>query len=553
MGAYLQRFLDFSRLPLNRGKEDFLISALSDPRNNDDFRQAATQNPSLIFDAIAAIPQSGIARKMYGDALGNLPALLNKNPDDRTSILTSMTNAMNLLYKAGGMNRYEIADRLDAGSLYDMIGKNPDDIYRATHKYSQDKMGSRLKRDGKTLSDLAQSTPERQSLFPRVVDASIRYNGFSPLWDMADPQARIKIVDVLLNNMHEPRFATTIPKVLEFSRGNKDLQKHIEDEIVKGASRTNATPREKANSYALASWYAHHMDTVNGANANMLSDIKQNTAPFWNRMQGLDTEALYAGQKTAYQVHVFYDDDDGHSSHRSFMSDAKKAGYKATENHGFTVLRKTNPDTGKAIEMVVTDPLYDGSKDLAREVNRYLQEKGGKPSYVVNRGHIYNSSSISNFIDKETRLVFMGSCDGNTTVDTLYAKSKSLQIISTEGVGKTEINNPSLLWLNTQILSGSQIAWQDLRNQWDTMGDKNKRLKKDLSDYKTPPENTPAALMELGTYLSAPQPRTQRVYGELQGLTDHFNGNKPDGANPAIAASPIKPALTMAPAAPEPA
>jgi hypothetical protein len=90
---------------------------------------------------------------------------------------------------------------------------------------------------------------------------------------------------------------------------------------------------------------------------------------------------------------------------------------------------------------------------------------------LVHRGHSFWAERTISCVDKQARLVILGSCGGFYQVHRVVESAHESQVISTRGVGETKINDAILKAVNDRILNGEPVIhwstfWQDLARRW---------------------------------------------------------------------------------------
>lgn len=121
----------------------------------------------------------------------------------------------------------------------------------------------------------------------------------------------------------------------------------------------------------------------------------------------------------------------------------------------------------------------------------YVEAMGGKISVLVHRGHSYHVDKSLEHINEDNRLIFLGSCGGQTNVQKVLSATPNAQIIATSGTGRMAINNESFIDINQQILRGDQIDWQKMKAKWMHRAEGNRSLRQDYLNYVAPHENLP--------------------------------------------------------------
>lgn len=217
---------------------------------------------------------------------------------------------------------------------------------------------------------------------------------------------------------------------------------------------------------------------------------------FFGAPQVLDTAALFRDQGRCVQLHLFYDDEDGVASFASFRALYQKDAAWRWEDYG-SWIRASAQRAGRRVEIYANVP-FDPWRDRDRTPNvsqvalaRFLATHKIRPAVLVHRGHSYYLERTLRHLDPETRLVFLGSCNGTAQVSAVLAVAREAQVIATRKVGTETVNDPLLKALNSALLSApDSLRWESFWKQQEAALGGNEHFR----DY-VPPHRNPGAIL----------------------------------------------------------
>lgn len=170
----------------------------------------------------------------------------------------------------------------------------------------------------------------------------------------------------------------------------------------------------------------------------------------------IDTKELYDIRNINTQQYFFYDDKDGKSSFESFLSSYRgKPKWKIEDKKTYIVI--SGSENGRHIEMYANKPDHEEGTE---EIENIFKEKNIEKIVAVHRGHSFHAQDTIGHLTSKAKIVVLGSCGGYTNVVGVLEKSPQAHILATKGTGTMTVNDPILLMLNEEILSGNNIDWQ---------------------------------------------------------------------------------------------
>ncbi len=434
--------------------------------------------------------------KAIGAYLGALPRAVEllDDPAHSKAVIT-MLNALEPSQYAGEPYRlvpekdvFKLLEKARPEQLYDLITQrisfNTYDYTHGTYNALLDDMFKKMKADGKTLGDIAGTSPERQERLRSFIEAAGAYNRMPDLVRMTSPAEHEGMAGLLLQKRedHSLDLGTTAEFIKALPKSSPVLP-YIEGSLmVRGFE---GSEYDKADVGMMAYWYANHSGHIpTGDNKGYFDRVSRDESFQVKPLDRIASSALLDMGKRNFQLHVFYDDQDGIDTFKSFSASMKADGWATRKQDDFLILSKEKD--GRRVEMLVSPPESNG--EAVKGIQGYVAQKGGTISVLIGRGHSHHMSEAVDLITKDTKLVTLGGCWGHNYVTNVIEKSPEAHILSTSGIGRMVINNATTRWINDQILSGRDLDWKQLQKFWDTMA-KDKTLAKDAALYVAPDKN----------------------------------------------------------------
>ena len=170
-------------------------------------------------------------------------------------------------------------------------------------------------------------------------------------------------------------------------------------------------------------------------------------------------KSLAGDTGVVFEQCFFYGDDDGKSSFSSFMGLFKDGKWKVTApNRNWTQISST---AGKPIVIYASMPVEGEGEDEKAQAAmvRYMDSLNIKPTFIVHRGHSYHLTGTIEQMQKQNRIVMLGSCGGYHNLGAVLDHAPDGQIISTKQVGSMRINEPIIREINSHISAGEDVDW----------------------------------------------------------------------------------------------
>ena len=179
--------------------------------------------------------------------------------------------------------------------------------------------------------------------------------------------------------------------------------------------------------------------------------------------ENISLTSLLNNADTVYEVVLFYGDEDGINSYRSFMNVFKDTTqWKMESNTAWTTIRSVQ---GQPLTILANLPLdYESKQDLSAQDSMFMYMKDNQinPAVLVHRGHSYHLENTLKRLTPYTKLAVLGSCGGYNNIKQIVSANPDIQIIASKQVGAMAINDPMLNAINMRLIEGSNLYWEPL-------------------------------------------------------------------------------------------
>lgn len=183
------------------------------------------------------------------------------------------------------------------------------------------------------------------------------------------------------------------------------------------------------------------------------------------------------------QACFFYDDDDGANSFAGSTATYSPALWTKEDKGNYIVFVSKQ---GNNMRVYMNKPNTKAGCDTAQNIMLAdISRDGYEPTSFIHRGHSYYLTQSLKKIGADAQFVFLGSCGGYNEVLQLFRQNPDMNIISTRNIGSTQINDPMLQQINTELVNNRDIVWAAMWKNFDAKFQS--KLTKDLfSAYISP-------------------------------------------------------------------
>ncbi len=444
------------------------------------------------LDTIASHPdlyyQNLVRLKMSGDTLGK--RIYEQELQYRT--LKYLVRQINDLHEAKDEERFKSIDGMPATSLYYMMIYGQDEIYTSSFLGAFKRLVANMSPlKGNNLLDTL-----HYDHFRTFLRMCAGYNTLSAFLGTMDDTARIS----LLNNF-----------VGGLQRGRED---DLEDAVdvadafgsIRDTTLLSFLHKKVKENYELSYSQRSKKGMIVYSLLAMLFES--------NRISGSDTGAAVASSRlhlppinkvrysdlltdsTVYQQVFFYGDEDGLNSYRSYLLEftRDKNWHVDSTNKQWTVIRSL---AGRKVIIYANLPLKEPEDELAQNaLTQYLASNNIRPTIMLHRGHSYHLSSTLARLNKDVKIVILGSCGGYNNLAAVLDRAPDAHIVSSKQVGATWVNEPIIKAVNARLLEGSDINWITMWRELEDYFATRPELQEKFDDYVPPYKNLGAIFIK---------------------------------------------------------
>lgn len=360
---------------------------------------------------------------------------------------------MNDLHEESDAVRFRCIDNFTPEEMYTLIVYDDgNELYTSSFLGTFKRIMERMKgRPGDSLFEAV-----RYDRFRTFIRKCANYNTLTPFLASINETRRNELMRDFIANLEKGReedLTDAVDVADAFgSIEDESLTKFLNSEVLSNYERVKATDSKKGIIVygLLATLFRGYAEgNVEGDKVG-LPPI--NLVPYRN---------LVDSSGTVYEQVFFYGDEDGKMSYASFTGAMAKEGGWKTET-GKQWAKFSNAGAGKPVVIYANLPLMDkegADEEAQNALAAHLEEKGIKPTVIVHRGHSYHLPETLERLQKQTRVVMLGSCGGYHNLGTVLDKSPDAQIISTKQTGTAFVNEEIIRAINKRLRSGDDIEW----------------------------------------------------------------------------------------------
>ncbi|MBU2523808.1 hypothetical protein KKG71_01270 [Patescibacteria group bacterium] len=374
------------------------------------------------------------------------------------------------LYKKSRRERFGIYEKYSAKELFTLLalGKGGDLLYTSTFLTIFGMMLKKMKKVGIDGQTLLKSLPDERSKFIKMCFQFDRFKLF--LNTIKSTERKKNMLDSFVKDMNQTdiyNYASSITEMLGAVRNNPDLQKHLEKTLRDEYMKQGENSKIKLLLGLVA---ANHGEKAI-SNREWFKKMYQNYNPYLPKQSRMETKDVFDKNGLCVQRHFYYNDKDGVSSFKSFISKSKSKRWKIKYSEGkkYAILTKTAGNKKIMIFANVPKVMKDdeeaasASEDAQNKIEEFIKKNNLKTGVVVHRGHSYHSDLTAKRIPKDVKLVVWGGCGFYKNFMQVLKKTKNLRyLVSTRRLGTTNVNNTLISQINNGLLRNRVINWKSL-------------------------------------------------------------------------------------------
>lgn len=477
--------------------------------------------------------------KLAAPFLSHVKPLVHQEYQKDPSISNAIVFVINALHERPREERFSIMRDFTAGELFSVLTESREHHYTSTFNGLFDIFLSRMRAERTSLSQILDNDKKSVEKLPVLIEAVATFNRGSDFLKIMSDQDKITLVDSILpdrtnsDNAHIPMNAIAVLSFLRVLPSNDSMFTMIESRLVTNYIHSSDNV-EKIDIGLISNWYVNQEKRKpSEENAAFFQKFANDSKYNVPDVSTLPTRDLVDGRGRNFQMHLFYDDDDGKASYGSFKQALGKNGWVEKKIDEFVKFSKSQ--NGRTIEILVSPPERDGGEVSA--IKKYVDDQGGKISVLVHRGHSYHAYKSLDHINGDNKLIFLGSCGGQQNVREILDVVPNAQILSTAGTGRMAINNQSFIEISQQIFGASQIDWRKMKENWLNRSRNDHALREDYLNYVVPYENLPLLLFRKETELLNETP----VAVPLSQIRQDFGRSSEGGRASLVEAASVEP------------
>ncbi|RYE21718.1 MAG: hypothetical protein EOP51_14960 [Sphingobacteriales bacterium] len=401
-----------------------------------------TSNQDLFYQELVRL-------KIQNDALGG-----DAYTDELRYRGLKYVREMNDLHESPDATRFKCIDGFSAESLYYIMVNGQDEIYTSSFLGTYKRMMERMApRKGDEFLDSL-----HHDRFRTFIRMCAGYNTLNTFLASMDEGKRTELMTDFIAGLEkgkEDDLEDAVDVADAFgSITDVELSKFLQSKVKENYERAYQQRSKKGLIiYGLLSTLFEGL-TASETDESIQKQSEMLDLPPINLVQ---YKNLVNDSGVVYQQFFFYGDEDGKSSYNSFLGNFKDGKWKVNTSKYWATITSTS---GKPIVIYANLPLSEPEDEEAqKQLNKYLAEKEIHPTIMVHRGHSYHLPVTLDYLQKETKIVVLGSCGGYHNLSIVLDHSPDAHIISSKQVGSMSVNEPIIKAINDQLLAGKNINW----------------------------------------------------------------------------------------------
>jgi hypothetical protein len=389
--------------------------------------------------------------------------------------------------------RFQSVQNLRPQDLYYIIVSSDEEMYTSTYLGLYKRLMEHFKQSADSLFLLVNYSEFRQ--FMRI---AATYNTLTDFLHRMPAEKSKDLVHLFISDIgNEGEAVSSASDIADaFISLSKDssFSDMVKDELAEGVKKS-----KRYNLYQSQRLYSILLriyDLVN--NDQPTSDISAN-------YKNIPYSSLKDKQGNITALVLFYGDEDGKNSFRSFMSLFKdKDQWKVESNDSWVSISSLQ---NNSIRLFANQPLNndDGSDLAAQEALVNSFEKNSiEPSILIHRGHSYHLPTTLKYLQPYTKLAILGSCGGYKNMQKIMDINPDVHIIASKQTGTMTVNDPLLKQLYNYLNEGKNLDWVSFWTELNDSFKKDAAAAKLFEEYIPPYKNLSSFVVRLYNYDSNP-------------------------------------------------
>jgi hypothetical protein len=213
-------------------------------------------------------------------------------------------------------------------------------------------------------------------------------------------------------------------------------------------------------------------------------------------IERINSNDLFNTEDESNWMILFYDDEDGANSFRSFMSTFNESKWIISDSGDFIIIQSAE---GRAVNLFANKPQkeYEGQA----QIEKWFSDHNIEPNVIAHRGHSYYALKTIERLGFQSRLFVLGSCGGYNSISSIIERSPEIAIISSKQIGTMFVNNPLLQLMADHTRLGKDLNWPII---WELLQKKvisKKEVYSRFLDYLPPHKNQAALFIRAYNHL----------------------------------------------------
>ena len=454
----------------------------------------------LIRDVVLGSATSFLARTTSGELTADFKAgntvipyeeLLNaakeqlkaffedENSNFNYGMKESAVNVLNNLHNYSSDIRFALIKDLEPKDIIALSTLRDSRYYTSTFNFIMDRIISALEEEP-ALSELLFDTGDSKTVYKQKIAALIinanHYGRLDDLLNMLSPEqiqkaSKIILADLISQSRRSGSRAvySSATTGLLTHMANAGYAQTVENALIESfAGRDDQKFRNALG--AIAALYSINAETKPSHPFFEKAEEKF----FINAMSpylstSLRREDVFDESGQTYQMMVFYNDEDGHNTFGHFIGDYRADKRWKYKNHGSFISFTRN-----GVTVFANRPEHEqtGNQDILD----YVEERGGKITGLIHRGHSYHvKKTSSRYLNEDIQFYWLGSCR-SSDVWNYISRAPNMQFIYSTNIGTMHINDPILKNINDTLAGGNNVSWVNIKENAARLSGYDKRV-----------------------------------------------------------------------------
>lgn len=386
-----------------------------------------------------------------------------ENGGDRYIIST-----LNNLHNYDGATRFALIATLEDARYLDLITRDDSDYYTSTFNFLLDRTLDALRADPELRAQLFAPAEKGWRRYDtplqKLMANTMQFGRLEDFLSVFSPDQIKQATATVLEGLEADRFymgdtavmAATAVETLQFmaAAGYAEI---VEQALV---AAFNAAAHDTATANVIGHVAALYSDTrrAHETHKEFFAAARDTYLPALGGYMRttLEADTLFDEQGRNFQMMVFYDDEDGHSSFHHFAAVYRDDPRWTFKDHGQFV-----SFSREGIALYANKPWHEKSGPEA--IRKHVEAQDGTISVLVHRGHSYHvERTAERFLNDDVNFFWLGSCR-SSAIWRYIDDAPNMQFIYSSNIGSMRVNDPMLKNINDTLAQRRDVNWLDVR------------------------------------------------------------------------------------------